>query len=207
MKEKDILPLPDGSPFETTRNWFRGRNLPTFREYVFPEWHDKPANILEIGVFEGACLVWMLQYLHPESRYWGMDPWLPTTKLDGDFMDAVRGRAYRNTEHWRDRCTLMRMNSAEALSRASVRGYEGLKKGCLDIALIDGDHTDLAAWADARKCLPLLRSGGWLLFDDVENRITKPHHVKQGVAMFLAENPDAVKLIWKDRFMECYQKQ
>ena len=206
MREMDIK-LVDGEPLEFTRRWFLQRNLPTFRDYVYPEFSSRPANIMEIGVFEGACLVWMLQYLHPESRFWGIDPWLPTRKLDGDYMDDVRGRAGRNTDRWRDRCVLYRSNSSEALARAHGNNCFGLKKDMLDIALIDGDHTDLAAWSDARMSLPLLRKGGWLLFDDIENRITKKRHVKQGVAMFLEENPGAVKLLWKDRFMECYEKQ
>jgi len=65
--------------FRFTRNWFRRRNQATFEEYVLPMWAGKPITYLEIGVYEGQSLTWMMQNVltHPDSRAVGIDPWLP----------------------------------------------------------------------------------------------------------------------------------
>ena len=47
--------------FEFTRRWFLNRNLASFREYVYPDWAGKKATYLELGVFEGMSMVWMMQ--------------------------------------------------------------------------------------------------------------------------------------------------
>jgi len=58
----------------------------------------------------------------------------------------------------------------------------------------------------AKDCLKLVRPGGWLLFDDVENDKEKKDHVKQGLEMFLKRNKDSVKQVFKHRYMEGYEK-
>lgn len=205
-RKMDIQSIPNHK-FQFTRNWFRNRNKNTFLEFVLPYWKDREANVLEIGVFEGMCMVWMLQYLHPSNQYWGIDPWLETAKLDDEVMEQVRLRAYHNTSPYGARCKLYRANSNEALRRAGRRhGFYGIKKETLDLCIIDGDHTELAVLADARQCLPLVKPGGHILFDDVEAQIKKRHQVKDGLRMFLDESGDAVKSIWKHHYMECFEK-
>ena len=98
----DIQPIEDHK-FQFTRNWFRNRNMQTFREYVHLQWTGRPMVYLELGVFEGMSLVWMLQYVldHPDSRAVGVDPWLMTRKLDENTMTEVMVRAYRNLHPWK----------------------------------------------------------------------------------------------------------
>ena len=195
--------------FQFTHNWFLNRNLSTFREFVLPEWADKPITYLEIGVFEGQSMVWMLQRVltHPDARAVGVDPWLMTRKLDDDVMYDVWRRALHNQEPYQQ-CGLWRANSAEFLRRCLGKGgFAGISKNSLDLCMIDGDHNECAVLDDARNVLQLLRPGGWMLFDDVENRVTKQGHVKHGVTAFLEEHSSDVELIWKDNFMECYKKR
>lgn len=196
--------------YEFTRNWFLNRNLESFREYVYSEWAGKPIIYLELGVFEGMSLTWMLQRIltHFESKAVGIDPWLMTTKLSGEQMENVRLRAIKNTTQWRyqNTCTLIRGNSAEVLPRMLKRGgYEGIYRNNVDICMVDGDHNAPAVLEDARKCLDLIKPGGWMLFDDVENQVPKKDHVKQGIELFLENYSDRVELLWKHRFMECYK--
>ncbi len=196
--------------FEFTRNWFLNRNLESFREYVYPEWAGKPSTYLELGVFEGMSLTWMLQRVltHPDCKAVGIDPWLITTKLSGEQMEEVRQRAVKNITQWKQRgvCTLIRGNSVEVLPRMLRRsGYGGICKQNVDICMVDGDHTAPAVFEDARKCLDLIKPGGWMLFDDVENQIAKKDHVKQGIELFMEGYSDRVSLLWKHRFMECYK--
>lgn len=204
MREDGLLPR--SPPFVFTRNWFLNRNLPTFRQYVKP-FAGKPIRYLELGVFEGQSMTWMCQHVltHPESVGVGVDPWLMTTKLDGAFMEEVRDRALFNTKGFSN-CRLIRGCSAEVLRRMQGRsGYAGITKASVDLCMIDGDHNELAVLDDAQNVLPLMKQGGWMLFDDVENDKPKEHHVKAGIARALHELGSRVSFLWKDRYVECYE--
>lgn len=217
-RKMDIQPIEDHS-FEFTRNWSRTRNLSAFRKYVYPQFVDRKIAYLEIGVFEGQSLVWMLQHVltHSDSRAVGIDPWLMTRKLSGGDMEAVRLRAMDNLKPWvysvdavhQDwKCRLLHANSVEALLRMNGRqGFAGISKGTVDLCMIDGDHNSGAVLDDARLVWPLLKEGGWLLFDDVKNDREKKHHVKEGLSRFLDEQVGVVERVWKSRYMECFVKR
>jgi len=195
--------------FQFTQKWFLGRNRRTFCSYVLPQWAGKPITYLEIGVFEGMSMVWIMQQIltHPDSRAVGIDPWLQTRKLGETAMDDVRKRALHNIEPYQDRCQLIRANSGEVLSRMLwKRGAYGITKNSVDLCMVDGDHRALGMLADAKLCLCLVKPGGWLLFDDVENDHEKADHVKHGLAMFLAEHGKEVKQVFKHKYMEGYEK-
>ncbi len=195
-----------------TRNWFRTRNLATFRQYVWPEFSDKPTLYLELGCFEGMSMCWMLQRVltHPDSRAVGVDPWLQTTKLGPGEMEQVMQRALANTSQWMlcepAKVQLHRANSAELLRRMTNRhGFSGIKKNTVDVCMVDGNHNALAVLDDLRLVYQLVKPGGWILLDDVENDHEKQDHVKQGLDMWKAEET-AYRQLWKHRYMECYQK-
>ena len=196
--------------FQFTKNWFRNRNLGTFRKYVQPEWAGKPITYLELGVFEGMSLVWMMQHVltNDNSRAVACDPHLMTGKLSGELMEEVRQRAIYNIQPYCDRCTLISGNSAEVLRKMlrKQHGFEGINKNSVDLCMIDGNHNSLAVLDDIQLCLQVVKPGGWLLFDDVENDKEKQDHVKQGLAMFLDGNPEKLELLWKYKYMEAYRK-
>ena len=208
MRELSVFKIPEAN-FEFTRRWFESRNLGTFEKFVLPVWKDKPINYLEIGVFEGMSMVWMLYYVlrHPDSRAVGIDPWLIERKKPQDVVDSIMKRAFHNVSVFGNKCELIRANSNVILFEMSRKtGYAGFTCKSVDIALIDGIHTDLGAWQDARFVLPLMKSGGWILFDDVESEKKKGNqHVKAGIKGFLSESGDKVSFKWKSRFMECYE--
>jgi len=210
MRQLDL----DASNAVFTRGWFRTRNLATFREFIYPEFAGKPIKYLELGVFEGMSMLWMMQRVltHPDSRAIGIDPWLCTEKINENEMTAVMMRAFHNVGLDRAdlatvRCNLIRGNSAELLRKAANRGgIDWLKKGTVDLSMVDGNHNALAVWDDARYVYKLLKPGGLMLFDDVENDLPKKDHVKEGVGLWLAEAGDTVKLEWKHKYMEAYRK-
>lgn len=206
MRKMDIQPV-EGHKFEFTRNWFLNRNLPTFRRFVHPEWAGKSVTYLEIGVWEGMSLVWMMQHVltHPDSKAVGVDPWLITTKVTEGAMNLVKVRAWNNLTPWIDRCTLQCGNSAEVLRRMVKRhGFLGIKRESVDLCMVDGNHNALGVWDDCRLVYQLLKPGGWMMLDDVENDKPKVDHVKEGLALWLSEQP--MKQVWKHRYMECYEK-
>lgn len=214
MRKMGIESIP-GYQFQFTRRWFLNRNCDAFREVIVPEWAGKPIVYLEIGVFEGMSMVWMLQHVltHPDARAIGVDPHLMTTKLSSETMEQVRARAHHNilpyrwNEALKDRCQLIRGNSAEVLRLMlkNRHGYMGIKRESVDLCMVDGDHNELGVLDDCRLVWQLLKPGGWMICDDVENDKEKAHHVKQGLAMFLAEIPSA-ELVAKKDYIECYRK-
>jgi hypothetical protein len=206
-REKDII--HSQHDFQYSKRWFLSRNHASFCKYIYPKWAGKPIFYLEIGVFEGLSMVWMMQHVltHPDSKAVGVDPWLMTCKPDTYDMDKIRKKAFHNTSPWKDRCKLVRANSVELLLSAYKPNiFHGVQRNSLDLCMIDGDHTAPGAWNDARLVKPLLKRGGWMLFDDVENDLKKRFHVKDGIKLFLKNHGKGMKLVWKHRYMECYEK-
>ncbi len=217
--------------FQFTHHWFRNKNMETFRKFVLPAWRDEPICYLELGVFEGESMVWMLQHVlqHPGSFAVGVDPWLRTVKIDNDEMGSVMSRALHNTEPYRDRCQLVRGNSSEVLRMmVAERGYRrrgkpavyaGIGIGAVDVCLVDGCHHSLGVLDDARLVSQLLKPGGWMIFDDTETARgpsakhdwlllpPKLDHVREGIDLFLLEPNCPVKLIHKHKYVEIYEKQ
>ncbi len=191
-----------------TRNWFFNRNYATFVKFVKPRWEGEPITYLEIGVFEGQSLCWCLKHIltHPDSRAVGIDPHLMTRKLSSERMEAVMARASHNLKPW-PKCELIRGNSSEVLRRMTHRrGWGGIKRGFVDLCMVDGDHHSFAVLDDAKLCLRLLRPGGWMLFDDWKNGRKKEDHVKEGIEMFLDRKGSQVRVEWEHKYMICFSK-
>lgn len=197
--------------FQFTRHWFSSRNKRTFADYVLPEWKYKKAFYLELGVFEGMSLSWMVLNVldHPDSRAVGVDPWLMTSKLSSEVMEKVRERAFHNLGPWiGEKVGLVRGSSTEVLRYALRRkqGFMGIRRKGVDLCMIDGNHHAFAVLDDLRLVYKLVRRGGWIMLDDVENQQKKKHHVKEGLAIWLDTDNPRVDLVTKHRYMEIYRK-
>lgn len=201
-------PLIKQPGLQFTRRWFQYRNCTTFSTFLYERFAGKPTNLIQIGVFEAMDLVWQFQHVltHPKSRAVAIDPWLGTRKLDQDVMDGVYQRAVNNLSKWKDQVQIVRATSQEALPKMLDDYPFGINPGEWDIVIIDGDHHAEPVYSDAVNSLPLVRKGGWLLFDDVRNRISKPDHVIHGLQRFLDDHGTSVEWAWGHRFCECYEK-
>lgn len=202
-KRRDEKNIPLKGSYDFTRNWFRSRNQATWSTFLpqrFP--YDKPWKMIQIGVFEGADLCWCLENIlcHPESQVTAIDPWLPTTKLDAAYMENCYQRALSNLHPFRQerfsKIAIMRRLSQDVLPQLQADSY--------DLIVIDGDHTSDAVLSDAINSLRVVKVGGWLLFDDVRNRIPKKDHVQQGLDRFLADYGKQVQLLWRHRYTDAY---
>lgn len=210
-KRNDEVVLPIKGSYKLRRNWFKHRNQCTFSTFLPRHLEEgKAQKVLTIGVFEGAQEIWLLQQLlrHADSRLVGVDPWLATTKLDQEFMDQAHQNARDNLKQWSRKVHLVRGKSQDVLAEAIKAGnLRGVPMGHFDLVIIDGDHNKEPVYKDAVLSYEMARPGGWLLFDDVENRVEKKDHVKQALRdKFLPEYGDRVQLVWKHRYCECYQK-
>lgn len=191
--------------FSFTRNWFRSRNQSTWSTFLLPKFPPtEPCRMLQIGVFEGMDLVWCLQNIlqHPDSRAIAVDPWVRTTKLSQETMDGVRDRAHLNLRPW---LAEKKVTIYQRYSQDLLPALDSFPFPKTDLAIIDGDHTADAVYDDAVGVLPLMKKGGWMVFDDVRNRIDKKDHVQDGLMRFYLGHRDKVKRLWLHRYCDCLE--
>jgi predicted O-methyltransferase YrrM len=135
-----------------TADWF-SRAQPLWRS-ILSDRAGRPAlHYLEIGVFEGRSLVWMLDNVltAPSARATVIDP----------FFDAdVEARFDNNLERsgHPGKVTVKKGLSQVELRRLPLDSF--------DVIYIDGSHTADDVLADAVLSWDLLRDGGLLIFDD-----------------------------------------
>jgi predicted O-methyltransferase YrrM len=133
--------------YEFSTDWFTP-NAARWKK-LFGHLADRPLRYLEIGVFEGRSLVFMLDNVlkHPASQAVGVDI-------------KVADRYLRNLAR-SGRC-------------AKVANYEGPSQSVLkylparsfDIIYIDGGHTMQAVLGDALLAFDALKNDGFMIFDD-----------------------------------------
>lgn len=199
--EKNIPIKDEKTKFEFTKKWFKSRNQTTWSTFLAPRFDgSKPIHVVQIGVFEGMDLVWLMQNCcrHPSSRVIAIDPWLATTKLSKEYMEECHKRAIRNLRQWRNQVTIIRGKSQEEL--------EDVKTNWADLIIIDGDHDAIPVLKDAKESLRICKTGGLMVFDDVRNRTRKKDHVIDGLRMFLEQHDSDVKLEFQHRFVDAYTK-
>jgi len=114
---------------------------------------SKPnVNYLEIGVFEGRSLIWMLDNIltHPSAR---------ATIID-TFGDGTKQRYLTNLKHsgYAKRVTTVIGNSQKKLRELPLSHF--------DILYIDGSHLASDVLSDAVQGWEVVKVGGIIVFDD-----------------------------------------
>jgi predicted O-methyltransferase YrrM len=132
-------------------DWFVHR-IPQWKQFVVPALAGTPARWLELGSYEGRSALWTLEHVlnHPDARLICVDIW--TNLAVSDRFDAnILGSP------WGAKVTKVKSNCFDALRNVS---------GPLDCVYVDADHQAKAAIQDAAMVWPLLRRGGFLIWDD-----------------------------------------
>ncbi len=132
----------------------------------------KPQVIVEIGVWGGKSLVPMANALRANGsgKIYGIDPW--------DNQESIKEiMSEENLEFWN------RADHSSILDRLNkwIRRY-GLKEQIdllrctseqapliysIDMLHIDGNHSEKTSFFDVTKWAPLVKSGGFIIFDDI----------------------------------------
>jgi len=132
----------------------------------------QPRQIVEIGVFGGKSLVPMALALQENGlgRIYGVDPWDSAESVVG--MDGVNEQWWGTLNHQKildglvqkinendltPYVTLLRTTSENAPSIPNI-----------DMLHVDGNHGEMTALLDVTKWVPLVRSGGLVIFDDIK---------------------------------------
>lgn len=132
----------------------------------------KPQVVLEIGVWGGKSLIPMAYALKANGSgvIYGIDPWSTEASLEevkDESNIAYWGTIdHENVMNWlivklfqfelKNHVQLIRSTSADAPLIADI-----------DILHIDGNHSDKTSYLDVTKWVPLVKSGGWIIFDDM----------------------------------------
>lgn len=132
-------------------DWFVHR-IPQWREHLIPALQGKPVRWLELGSYEGRSALWTLEHIltHQDSKLICVDIWTNLAVSDR-FDSNILGSPYS------DKVTKIRSRCFEALRQI---------EGPLDCVYVDADHQAKAALQDAAMVWPLIKKGGFLIWDD-----------------------------------------
>jgi hypothetical protein len=132
---------------------------------------DKLKTIVEIGVWGGKSLVPMAYAVQANGNgiVYGIDPWSAEASADG--MDGANLDWWSQVDHeaifqglvasiykfnLQNHVALVRKTSADASPIDDI-----------ELLHIDGNHSDEASYIDVTKWVPYVKSGGYIIFDDV----------------------------------------
>lgn len=154
-KDASVLPDPKYVPvdgkYHFSKDMFDDR-IPVWSRVLGPFKGQADLGYLEVGVFEGKSVVWMLENILT-------DPSSHVTAVD-IFPGELKSTFLRNVEL---------AGSAEAVTTIEGLSSVELRKLPLqnyDIVYIDGSHTADDVLADAVLAWGLLKTGGVMIFDD-----------------------------------------
>ena len=161
-------------------------------------WHDNATGMwdrwltgrkikraLEIGSFEGASAIWLLD-MFPEAKITCIDTFSPGFD---DVTGEYEQRFDRNMAEYGSRVTKLKGRSQDVLKTFS-------KRSRFDFIYIDGHHSYEAVKEDIALAYPLLASGGIMILDDYDN---KDFGVKKAVDEFLEETSGQRRCILRQR--------
>ena len=134
------------------------------QDYVFDRSHlwsqhlgelkgKENVHLLEIGSYEGRSAIWFLEHVltHPSSTITCVDPFFSRmAEIRFDHNMAVSRSSQRMIK--------IKNRSQEVL--------KFLKENSYDVVYIDGSHRAVDVQADASLSWPLLKPGGFVIFDD-----------------------------------------
>jgi cephalosporin hydroxylase len=132
----------------------------------------RPSVVLEIGVYGGKSLVPMAHAMRANGKgiIYGIDPWDKEASLE-----EVANESNKAYWAWVDHEAIMngliskidefKLNKEIKLIRNTSEGTPPIPD--IDILHVDGNHSDKTSYFDVTKWVPLVKSGGWIIFDDM----------------------------------------
>jgi hypothetical protein len=136
-----------------TFDWF-SHNIASWTPILTP-FRGRPANVLEIGSYEGRSATFFLEFL-PSCQVTCVDPFCAQREWMGDY----EARFDTNMAPFGRRVRKIKSRSVGTLDDLAHAGER------FDIIYIDGDHSRRGAFCDSVLAWPLLKTGGVLIWDD-----------------------------------------
>lgn len=176
--------------YDFTKDWF-SNNIPRWEKHLkklIQQGKTTPLNALELGSFEGRSAIWTLENIlvHADSHITCIDSYRTGTKRQ---QSLSQQRFKKNTEAFGKKVQLIVSDTRDALKSPSL-----LKKQ-FDLIYIDASRHSKNVLEDAILALPLLKVGGYMVFDDYTS--SKDHDYvcpKKGIDAFLDIFHDDLKV-------------
>jgi predicted O-methyltransferase YrrM len=149
--------------FKFTEDWF-SPNIPIW-ELAVRELAECDA-ILEVGSYEGRSTVWLLENaLSPHGTLTAIDTWAggEEHQAAGTNMNAIEEAFDHNIAVTKAHLPNQTVIKLKGTSFEKLRELPTLT---YNLAYIDGSHTARDVLSDACLSWPLLKAGGFLIFDD-----------------------------------------
>lgn len=159
--------------YRFTETWFTEDGLSSITELD----RQGELHFLEIGSFEGKSTVWYMDRFlsHPNSTITCIEPWYNY----GEGIDSLNSYGSENS-HWKFAETNVKdrffHNIDEQGEKDKAIIYQGLSDVVLprliaqekkyDLIFVDGNHVAPYVLMDACMSWPLLKVGGYMVFDD-----------------------------------------
>lgn len=161
--------MSDGYKFDPKFDWWTKdhyANHKVIEKYFLEQYEQSPLRFLEIGVFEGRSMIWMVENILSQKGVWGsyggVDP-DPAPNFEG------------NRELLIKRCPKVTVALQKAYSEHFMPQVL-VKYPPYDFIYVDGDHNAQGALRDYVMAWECLDVGGVLLMDDYEMEATDPWH-------------------------------
>jgi predicted O-methyltransferase YrrM len=133
----------------------------------------KPDTIVEIGVWGGKSFLPMAMALKENQKgvAYGIDPWSSkestqwvTEEVNKNFWEWANHDLVYN--HLNEKIDLFGLRNQIILIKSTSEAAPPI--GGIDILHIDGNHSEHTSLFDVEKWVPLVKSGGWIIFDDMK---------------------------------------
>jgi predicted O-methyltransferase YrrM len=151
------------------QGWCTERKASTLIDIILK---TRPNKIVEIGVYGGKSVVPMACALKAvgKGKIYGIDPWDNGAAVVGVMnqdnlnywstinLQAIKAELVRKIFQFglEDSIVLIESTSEAAAPIQDI-----------DILHIDGNHSDITSYFDVTKWAPLVKSGGWIILDDM----------------------------------------
>jgi predicted O-methyltransferase YrrM len=157
--------MPD---YKFTQDWFSW--APPLWSQITPLLPtDAPRNFLEIGSFEGRSAVWTIEnMMTPDDDIYCIDTWSGGEEHSNGEMDGAEARFDHNMaialEKHGVEAVKCKGTSVQHLAHWLIEKPED--HPTFDFIYIDGSHIARDVLTDACMAWPLLKQGGFMVFDD-----------------------------------------
>ena len=132
----------------------------------------RPETVVEIGVFGGKSLVPMAYALkvNGKGKIYGIDPWDSNASIQ-EVMNEDTKAFWNALDHNGVLKKLMSKipefdleNQIELIKSTSE---DAPPIDTINLLHIDGNHSEKTSYLDVTKWVPLMKSGGWIILDDI----------------------------------------
>jgi len=189
-----------------TRNWVK-RKMNYWNQHIVPVLAGKDRlRYLEIGVFEGRSACWVMENILSGKNClaYGIDPYIFGRGELMNQREVILNRAVENLAEYN---FSFRFDTAhKVLMEDTV-----INRTKFDLIYIDGDHRAFNAYVDIFLAWPLLKAGGFMVFDDYAldpDRFKRKlgDVPKPAIDFFVQEHATELDVLWTDKQLGIQRK-